>query len=93
MRQYSNRIICILFGLIVSILYAQEFPPVEIYSPSSYNAGNQNWSISQAENKYIYVANNKGLLEFNGAKWQLYRSPNETIIRSVHVIDELIYTG
>ncbi|GAL81142.1 hypothetical protein JCM19274_3886 [Algibacter lectus] len=32
-------------------------------------------------------------MEFNGAKWNLYHSPKETIIRSVKVIDSLVYTG
>tara|TARA_R110001583_G_scaffold62293_3_gene183367 strand:+ start:13864 stop:16668 length:2805 start_codon:yes stop_codon:yes gene_type:complete len=74
-------------------LNAQERPPIEIYSPKMYGAENQNWGISQSKEKYIYVANNRGLLEFNGAIWKLYASPNETIMRSVSVIDNLIYTG
>ncbi len=74
-------------------LDAQELPPIANFSPEIYNAGNQNWMISQAHNKYIYVANNSGLLENNGAKWKLYSSPNGTIIRSVKVIGEFIYTG
>ncbi|WP_244462153.1 helix-turn-helix and ligand-binding sensor domain-containing protein [Wocania ichthyoenteri] len=75
------------------LVKAQEIPPIEIYTPKSYQAGNQNWSIAQSKDKYIYVANNKGLLEFNGAKWRLYPSPNETIIRSVSVFNDVIYTG
>ncbi len=75
------------------ILKAQEHPPIQVYTPNEYKAENQNWAISQSHSKNIYVANNKGLLEFNGAKWQLYNSPNQTIIRSVKVIDGLIYTG
>ena len=75
------------------VIEAQEIPPIEIYSPKDYGAENQNWSIAQSKDNYIYVANNKGLLEFNGAKWQLYPSPNETIIRSVNVFDDYIYTG
>ena len=51
---------------------AQELPPVEFFDSKEYGAENQNWSISQSEEGYIYIANNKGLLEFNGAKWQLY---------------------
>ncbi|MBQ0732956.1 triple tyrosine motif-containing protein [Aquimarina celericrescens] len=72
---------------------AQELPPIQNYSPKDYNAENQNWGISQATGKLIYVANNKGLLEFNGAIWKLYPSPNETIIRSVNVVGDRIYTG
>ncbi|MEP5338358.1 MAG: LuxR C-terminal-related transcriptional regulator [Algibacter sp.] len=72
---------------------AQERPPIEIYLPSEYSGDNQNWSISQSDDKFIYVANNKGLLEFNGAKWAVYPSNNLTITRAVKVIDSLIYTG
>jgi AraC family transcriptional regulator, chitin signaling transcriptional activator len=72
---------------------AQELPPIQNFSPAEYGAGYQNWSISQSKNKLIYVANNKGLLEFDGSKWQLYPSPNETIMRSVKVIEDRIYTG
>lgn len=77
-----------------SVCFSQdELPPIEVYTTKDYNAGNQNWSITQAENRYVYVANNKGLLEFNGAVWTLYNSPNETVIRSVTAINERIYTG
>lgn len=74
-------------------LFSQELPPIDKYPFEVYNGGNQNWTISQAENNFIYVANNDGLLEFNGAKWSLYPSPNNTIIRSVTVIGSKIYTG
>tara|TARA_R110002012_G_scaffold100556_3_gene239237 strand:- start:1075 stop:3855 length:2781 start_codon:yes stop_codon:yes gene_type:complete len=86
-----------LFSIIVFLGFlktqAQEFPPINIYYPQDYKAENQNWDISQAENKYIYVANNKGLLEFDGSNWTLYNSPNQTIQRSVNVIDSKIYAG
>lgn len=74
-------------------MVGQELPPIEIYTPKMYDAENQNWSVSQSKEQYIYVANNKGLLEFNGAKWKLYPSPNETLMRSVSVVDDFIYTG
>lgn len=49
--------------------------------------------ISQAEDNFLYFANNEGLLEYNGTTWRLYPSPNETIVRSVKVIKKRIYTG
>ena len=49
--------------------------------------------ISQDKNHFMFFANNEGLLEFNGSNWTLYPSPNETIVRSVKVIDDKIYTG
>lgn len=74
-------------------LEAQELPPIQNYSPTDYDAGNQNWAIAQSEDRVIYIANNEGLLEFNGSVWKLHPSPNETIMRSVASIDNRIYTG
>ncbi|MEO7976321.1 triple tyrosine motif-containing protein [Flavobacterium sp.] len=76
-----------------SIIFSQELPPIVKYTPAIYGAGNQSWMISQDNQNYIYFANNDGLLEYNGTNWQLYKTPNETIIRSVKVIDNKIYTG
>jgi AraC family transcriptional regulator, chitin signaling transcriptional activator len=73
--------------------FTQELPPILKYSPATYGAGNQNWMISQDKQHFIYFANNEGLLQFNGSSWNLFKSPNETIIRSVKVIDNNIYTG
>ncbi len=39
------------------------------------------------------MANNKGILEFNGDSWRLYPTPNESIIRSVYYSDGRIYSG
>ena len=71
----------------------QELPPIVYFTPETHLGGNQNWAITQSEEKSIYVANNEGLLEFNGVNWRLYPSENGTIIRSVFSKDELIYTG
>ena len=79
--------------LLSSILYAQELPPVVNHKADTYGGGNQNWMISQGENRFIYVANNEGLLEFNGSSWQLYPTPNESIMRSVLAKGDSIYTG
>ncbi|AUC15251.1 LuxR family transcriptional regulator [Tenacibaculum sp. SZ-18] len=72
---------------------SQELPLINRFSPENYHAESQNWSISQSENGYIYVANNKGLLEFNGASWDLYPTPNQTIMRSVKAHENKIFTG
>jgi AraC family chitin signaling transcriptional activator len=83
----------LLFFFIFSTGFAQDLPPILKYSTGTYNAGNQNWTISQDSRHYMYFANNEGLLEFNGTAWTLYPAPNETIIRSVKVINDRIYTG
>lgn len=71
----------------------QEIPPIQIFTPQDYIAEDQNWSIDQTADNFIYVANNKGLLEYNGASWQLYNSPNDAILRTVRVINDTIYSG
>ncbi|NRT15678.1 ligand-binding sensor domain-containing protein/DNA-binding CsgD family transcriptional regulator [Flavobacterium sp. 28A] len=79
--------------LMTAFVFAQELPPIVKYTPTNYNAGNQNWMISQDDSQYVFFANNEGLLEYNGASWQLYPSSNETIIRSVKVIEGKVFTG
>lgn len=76
-----------------TLFFAQELAPIVKYPPATYNAGNQNWMISQDNQRFMFFANNEGLLEFNGSAWTLYPSPNETIIRSVKVVGDRIYTG
>lgn len=85
--------ISFLYFFIPFLSFSQELPPIVKYSPSVYAAGNQNWMISQDNKHFMFFANNEGLLEFNGSNWNLYPSPNETIIRSVKVINDKIYTG
>ncbi|WP_255362837.1 triple tyrosine motif-containing protein [Tenacibaculum sp. MAR_2009_124] len=83
----------LLFFFCNSKIYGQEFPLINIYYPEDYKAESQNWAISQSKNGTIYVANNLGLLEYNGASWQLYYTPNGTIMRSVKVVNDKIFTG
>lgn len=90
---FGKDVFYILFLLAFGQVIAQDLPPIELYSPKEYGGENQNWAISQSNEKYIYVANDEGLLEYNGSKWQLYPSPNNTIMRSVTVVNDRVYTG
>ncbi|MEZ4809411.1 MAG: triple tyrosine motif-containing protein [Allomuricauda sp.] len=74
-------------------LFSQELPPIQNYTPKEYNGEHQNWAISQASSKNIFIANHTSLLEFDGNKWHKYRLPNASIIRSVKIADDKIYTG
>ena len=70
------------------------FPEVINYSKSTYKGGLQNWDIKQAANGMIYVANNEGVLTFDGVFWNLYPLPNKTNVRSVEIgADNHIYAG
>ena len=72
---------------------AQEIPPIQQYKSKISFAGNQNWMISQDDKGTLFTANNKGLLQFRGTDWKLNTSPNQSIIRSVKVIDDKICVG
>ncbi|WP_051621112.1 triple tyrosine motif-containing protein [Leeuwenhoekiella sp. MAR_2009_132] len=91
--RFLNLYICIVIVLTFNFLNAQELPPVLNFSPDYYNAENQNWALAQDDSGYVYSANNSGLLQFDGAKWRLYPSPNNTIIRSVATVGKRVYTG
>lgn len=68
-------------------------PPIQNYSSYEYNAASKNWGIAIDDNGELYVANNIGLLHFNGETWTLNKLPNKTIIRSVAFADGKIFTG
>jgi AraC family chitin signaling transcriptional activator len=88
-----KKILCCSLVFIAVSVYSQEIPPIQVFTPQDYGAEDQNWAITQSQNNFIYVANNKGLLEYNGASWKLYNSPNDGILRSVHVVKDKIYSG
>lgn len=87
------KIAVILFFVLLGSLHGQDLPPIRNFTPSDYGAENQNWSVTQGRDKHIYIANNKGLLVYNGSSWSLYPSPNKTIMRSVKAIGDRIYSG
>ncbi|MFW6327171.1 MAG: regulator, partial [Bacteroidota bacterium] len=69
---------------------------IKYFNRRQYGGATQNWSISQAENGLLYFANNDGILEFDGASWQLLEH-HENLInnlpRSVFVMNDKIYVG
>ncbi|MDX2302760.1 MAG: triple tyrosine motif-containing protein [Microscillaceae bacterium] len=56
---------------------------VTSFTRNEYEGGTQNWAITQDINNRLYVANNEGLLVYNGTNWQLHPMPNKTIVRSI----------
>ncbi|MBR1630928.1 MAG: hypothetical protein IJ680_03650 [Paludibacteraceae bacterium] len=74
-------------------VYAWQLP-VKGYTPDQYMGGTQNWQIRQQQNGWIYVANNYGLLEFDGSRWSLYGIWNASIVRSIDIDEQgVIYAG
>ena len=69
-------------------------PDIVNYKKQTYNAGTQNWEITQDSNGIVYFANNEGLLSFDGTYWKLFPLPNKTIVRSLEIgPDNRIYVG
>ena len=63
------------------------------YTRHDYKAGNQNWMIAQHPNGWMYFANNKGLVEFDGMSWNTYSIDNAKT-RAVRVAaNGTIYVG
>lgn len=89
----GKHIFSLAFGcLCVFMTIAQNRPPIHNFNLHDYKAGIQNWGIAYGDNK-VFVANNEGLLEFDGVSWRFYQLPNQTIIRSVAYFDGKVYTG
>lgn len=89
-----------LFSLLLLLVFPDSLssipftPHLRNFSLSEYQAGNQNWAISQDSKGYIYVGNNRGLLVYNGNQWQIYHLGNNYPVRSVYVAqDDKIYVG
>lgn len=69
-------------------------PFVKNYPRTVNQAGSQTWDIKQGSNGMMYFANNNGLLEFDGAQWNVYNLPNNSIVRSIcNGEDGILYAG
>lgn len=88
------RLFSIVLYIVCLPLFGQQLvPPVQNYQLLDYQGGSKNWDISVNDNGELFVANNKGLLHYNGEEWTLHKLPGNTIIRSVESIGDRIYTG
>lgn len=88
-----DRAIVLVTLLSMSFCIGQYTPLFRNYSSAELGAGNKNWEVSVAETGEVYIANDKGLLAFDGVKWDFYQLPNKTIIRSVFAHKDSIFTG
>ena len=77
-----------------SLLSAAWTPIIRHFTPKNYEAGTQNWDIVEQSNGWMYIANNYGLLETDGCRWNLYGINNSSALRSVTLDNEgNIYVG
>lgn len=93
--QLLKNFISFLFLAVITFgAQAQELLPfVENFTKSQYNGDNQVWSIAQGNDNAMYFANNHYFLRYDGVSWERYALANNTIIRSVYVDGDKVYTG
>lgn len=65
---------------------------VQNYTIDDYKASCQNWEISVSYYGVLYIANNSGLLTFDGNNWELYPLPDKSPVERVVFHNDTIYT-
>lgn len=69
-------------------------PITRVFKSDEHFGGTQLWTVVQAKNGLIYSGGNSGLVEWDGERWQQYRTPNNTRVRSISVAsDGRLYVG
>jgi len=63
----------------------QKIPLKEHFDSNDYKGGMQNWAFDQNSEGILYIANNYGLLEFDGKEWNTYEVPFSSRIRAVKI--------
>lgn len=65
---------------------------VKNYTVDDYKASCQNWGFSLTPDGMLYVANNSGLLTFDGNTWKLYSLPEQEAVTGITHYNDTIYT-
>jgi DNA-binding CsgD family transcriptional regulator len=73
------------YGQKNSSIELRSIPLKKHFNSNNYKGGIQNWSIDQDSSGFVYVANNEGLLEFDGSNWEIFEVPNCRRVRAVKV--------
>ncbi|MDD2438061.1 MAG: transcriptional regulator [Massilibacteroides sp.] len=92
----KNRLIPVfsLFVWVFNLATAQRVPAVFVqnYTVGDYKASCQNWGLSASNEGVLYVANNSGLLTFDGNSWQIHELPGQPAVSRVTVSEKAVYT-
>lgn len=102
MHQHSTPL-KLIFSTILLLLFAHPadgrlvsekgVPRMVSFTTSDYLNAGKVWDIDSAPNGIVYMAADKGLLEFDGREWRRFRG-SDGFLRSVLVkSDSLLYTG
>jgi hypothetical protein len=100
MSNISKKLLCsfllLLLGAsttLAQMLPAKGVPLLRNFTPAQYDHKGKIWDIRSAPNGMIYMAADRGLLEYDGKTWNSFKGSNG-FTRSLLVInDSLIFTG
>jgi serine phosphatase RsbU (regulator of sigma subunit)/ligand-binding sensor domain-containing protein len=81
-------VLTLIFTVLTSQLFTQVnpngIPFISNYAPNTYNAAEQNWSITKDNRGVMYFGNNdNGILEYDGVTWRKIPNKNNSIVRSL----------
>lgn len=68
-------------------IFIQNFPTQD------YQASCQNWGMCVSSEGILYVANNLGLLVFDGNTWNNQELPDQSVVNSVVIYKDTVFTG
>jgi len=63
------------------------------YSPEEYGLDPQNWGLIQDLRGILYMANNGGILEYDGNSWDFIKIPNQTVLSIAVDANGIVYVG
>ena len=63
------------------------------FSHRDYGASCQNWGAVAGPDSFLYIANNTGLLVFDGNSWGIHETPDQAAVLSVTVYRDTVFTG
>ena len=66
---------------------------IQNFSNQEYKASCQNWKITVGREGFLFIANNSGLLVFDGNSWTNYETPDQSVVKSVVLHQDTIFTG
>lgn len=89
------RILLSLFVLTFRLLAEDNVPSVFVqnYTVGDYKASCQNWGLSVSEEGILYVANNSGLLTFDGNSWRIHELPEQKVISRIFTKNGRTFTA
>lgn len=83
-------IIPLIYILFPLLIHGQQ---ITNYNYNDYHGAAQNWAISQSSEGKLFIANNDGLLCYNGNDWELLESNKYLDVKAVHCVGDKVYVA